>query len=93
MVRRLPLAMGREDDGLGAVGMKGKNSPRKSDRVNGNKGARVEMQSFLEALDSYPECFARNPEVSFEQHRSSLTEWVRNGAGRTKRRGASARKN
>jgi hypothetical protein len=85
--------MGREDDGLGAVGMKGKNSPRKSDRVNGNKGARVEMQSFLEALDSYPECFARNPEVSFEQHRSSLTEWVRNGAGRTKRRGASARKN
>jgi hypothetical protein len=54
---------------------------RRSDRVVGNEEARVEMQSFLEALDSYPECFARNPGVSFEQHCSSLMTFARDESG------------
>ncbi|HEV2400957.1 MAG TPA: hypothetical protein VGS27_28750 [Candidatus Sulfotelmatobacter sp.] len=32
----------------------------------------IEMHSFLKALASYPECFAANPQMTFEQHRTSL---------------------
>ena len=39
-----------------------------------NERVRIEMQSFLRALDSYPECFATNPRISFEEHCSSLVE-------------------
>jgi len=42
----------------------------------GNEQVRKEISSFLQALDSYPKYFARNPLVSFEQHRSSLAEAV-----------------
>jgi hypothetical protein len=38
----------------------------------GNERVRLEIQSFLKALDSYPDRFAREPEVSFEQHFCSL---------------------
>ena len=75
------------------VRMKRNKSSRRSDRVIGNEEARVEMKSFLEALDSYPECFARNPGVSFEQHRIGFMPVGRNGAGRTQRHGCDARKN
>jgi len=64
-----------------------------SDRVSGNEEACLEMQSFLMALDSYPECFARNPEVSFEQHHSGLMSVGGNGSGRSKRHGCDAREN
>jgi hypothetical protein len=37
-----------------------------------NRQAHMEIQSFLRALDSYPERFSREPDVSFEQHLSSL---------------------
>ena len=37
-----------------------------------NQQARSEMRSFLQALDSYPERFANDPRVSFEQYCSSL---------------------
>jgi len=40
--------------------------------VEGNQQVRIEMQSFLRALDSYPERFAQDPGISFEEHRSSL---------------------
>lgn len=40
--------------------------------ASANDQVHVEIQSFLEALDSYPERFAREPEITFEQHRSSL---------------------
>ena len=33
---------------------------------------RSEIQSFLQALDSYPDRFSREPKISFEQHRRSL---------------------
>jgi hypothetical protein len=48
--------------------------------VSGNEEACLEMQSFLEALHSYPERFARNPGVSFEQHHSGLMPVERNGS-------------
>jgi hypothetical protein len=63
------------------VRMKRSKSLRRSDRVVGNEEARVEMQSFLEALDSYPESFARDPGISFEQHCSSLMTFARDGSG------------
>lgn len=37
-----------------------------------NSQALEELESFLRAVDSYPERFARDPEVSFEQHLHSL---------------------
>ena len=42
--------------------------------MSANEQVRIEMQSFLLALDSYPERFATNPGISFEEHRSSLVE-------------------
>ncbi len=31
-----------------------------------------EAASFLQALNSYPECFAQNPMVTFQQHFASI---------------------
>ena len=58
--------------------MKRKKSFRRSDRVSGNEEACLEIQSFLKALNSYPESFARNPRVSFEQHHSGFRPVGRN---------------
>jgi hypothetical protein len=33
---------------------------------------RREIQTFLQALNSYPESFARNPGITFEEHCSKL---------------------
>lgn len=41
-----------------------------------NDLVKVEMQSFLQALESYPARFAANPRITFEQYRSSLAEPV-----------------
>lgn len=43
-----------------------------SDQVQTNENVRAEMQTFLAALVSYPDRFAANPDISFEQHRTSL---------------------
>jgi hypothetical protein len=37
-----------------------------------NESVRAEMQTFVKALASYPDRFAVNPRVSFDQHRISL---------------------
>lgn len=37
-----------------------------------NEQVRVEMEIFLYALDSYGERFAKNPELSFDEHCASL---------------------
>ncbi len=34
--------------------------------------AEREIQTFLEALNSYPQSFARDPDLSFEQHLVAL---------------------
>lgn len=45
--------------------------PISNERI-GNKKVRREIDTFLHALDSYPGRFARNPRISFEEHRSLL---------------------
>jgi hypothetical protein len=40
--------------------------------VQSNETVRAEMQTFLAALASYPDRFASNPRISFEQHWGSL---------------------
>ena len=42
--------------------------------VTGNDQVRIEIQSFLQALRSYPERFARNPRLTFEEHCSGLAQ-------------------
>lgn len=37
-----------------------------------NEFVRLEIQTFLEALKSYPQGFAANPRLTFEEHRNSL---------------------
>lgn len=43
------------------------------DEMSGNEQVRVEIQTFLQALNSYPDRFARNPDITFEEHCSSLS--------------------
>ena len=58
--------------------MRAEGSRRSSeDRVTGNKHVRVEIQAFLQALDSYPACFAENPTITFEEHRASVMALAR----------------
>lgn len=45
--------------------------PRESFQLR-NAQVRREMQGFLRAIDSYPDRFAKEPKVSFEQHLFSL---------------------
>lgn len=52
--------------------------PRERSRP-ANHQADVEIRSFLQALHSYPERFSREPEVSFEQHLSSLEKRLDKG--------------
>jgi len=40
--------------------------------MSGNEQVRVEMQTFLQALASYPDRVASDPEVTFEEHHVSL---------------------
>ena len=40
--------------------------------VSGNQQVRREIQTFLQALDSYPDRFARNPSITFEEYCSRM---------------------
>jgi len=48
--------------------------------MSGNEQVRAEMQTFLLALTSYADRVARDPKVTFEEHRVSLMETA-GGAG------------
>lgn len=55
--------------------MKGKGyRPRSEVQLSVNEQVRVEMQIFLKALDSYSARVAIDPEITFEQHCTSLME-------------------
>lgn len=41
-------------------------------RMSGNEQVRAEIKTFLQALNSYPARFAVDPEITFEEHRTSL---------------------
>jgi hypothetical protein len=45
---------------------------RTADQRSGNEQVRREIQSFLHALKSYPDRFAKEPHVTFEQHHGGL---------------------
>ena len=42
--------------------------------LSGNELVRVEIQIFLQALDSYPERFARNPGITFAEYCGGLVQ-------------------
>ena len=42
--------------------------------LSGNEQVRIEIQRFLQALRSYPERFARNPRLTFEEYCSGLAQ-------------------
>ena len=48
--------------------------------MSGNEQVRAEIQTFLQALTSYADRVARDPKVTFEEHRVSLMETA-SGAG------------
>ena len=48
-----------------------------ANQVSGNEQVRSEMQTFLQALHSYPERFAQDPEISFEEYWGSLAQTAR----------------
>lgn len=48
--------------------------------MSGNQQVRAEIHTFLLALTSYADRVARDPKVTFEEHRVSLMETV-SGAG------------
>jgi hypothetical protein len=51
--------------------------PQRVNRDADNEIVRLEMRAFLEALGSYPERFAANPGLTFEEHRATLTAQAR----------------
>jgi hypothetical protein len=63
---------------VGCDGMKGRlhNQPRETVEASivepCNEQVLMEVQSFLQALASYPDRFAKEPKISFEQHLGSL---------------------
>jgi len=44
---------------------------------SGNEQVSIEISAYLQALDSYPARFAKNPGITFEEHCSSLVETAR----------------
>ena len=67
--------------------IKRKKSSRRGQGVTGNQEAHQEIQNFLQALESYPESFTRNPGGSFEEHHRALMPVKRNGFGHARRSG------
>ncbi len=51
-------------------------------RLSGNEQVRREIQSFLHALKSYPDRFAKEPHITFEEHHGGLAR----SAGEVSRR-------
>lgn len=40
--------------------------------MSGNDQVRIEIEIFLQALNSYPARFAANPQMTFDEYRTSL---------------------
>jgi hypothetical protein len=55
---------------------------RSKAQVSSNEQVLAEIQAFLLALSSYPERFARDPQITFEQHRRSLVPPPNGESGR-----------
>jgi hypothetical protein len=59
-----------------------------SSEMTANEQVRHEIQSFLRALDSYPDRVAKSPGISFEEH---LGSFVQSSEGAPRRRMLNAR--
>jgi hypothetical protein len=53
----------------------------RENRLSGNEQVRIEIETFLQALDSYPKYFSKDPETTFEKYCSSLVPAGRKDAG------------
>jgi len=51
-----------------------------------NAQVRVEIQHYLQALASYPDRFARNPDITFKKHLYSLVAAARRTPARQRNR-------
>jgi hypothetical protein len=49
--------------------------------LSGNEQVCMEIQIFLQALDSYPKRFARNPGITFEEYCSVLVQTAKIDSG------------
>lgn len=58
--------------------------------MSSNEHVRVEMQAFLQALTSYADRVASDPEVTFEEHHISLMEPASDTASQLMARAARA---
>jgi hypothetical protein len=47
----------------------------------GNEQVRIEIRIFLQALDSYPQRYARNPGITFEKYCGGLVQSAKTGPG------------
>ena len=62
------FARRRLGDGMTKLSQDRAGWSRISNEMTANEQVRKEIQSFLRALDSYPDRVARNPGISFEEH-------------------------
>jgi hypothetical protein len=74
MVRELAVLCMLSTDALKSAGMKAKTGRvrKGKNHLTREEQVRNEIQSFLQALDSYPKRFSREPKISFEEHWRSI---------------------
>jgi hypothetical protein len=53
-------------------------NPLSSDPLSNDEQVRIEIRTFLLALDSYPDRFSKDPKITFEKHCSSLVPASKN---------------
>ena len=51
-----------------------------SEQARNKENVQQEIDTFLQALDSYPACATRDPQVSFQQHLRSIFDQKQEGA-------------
>jgi hypothetical protein len=57
--------------------------PMGDNPVSSNEQVRLEIRTFLQALNSYPESFSKHPGITFEKYCSSLVPPAhKNASGR-----------
>jgi hypothetical protein len=53
-------------------------NPLSNHPLSNDEQVRIEIQTFLLALDSYPDRFSKDPKITFEKHCSSLVPASKN---------------
>ena len=59
---------------------------RVENQASSNEQVLAEMQVFLQALTSYPDQFAANPEISFDEHCGKIMQVAQGMSRRMSRR-------